>query len=212
VKLIDIMMRKLSNKKEEQKRKQRNQIIIGVILVVVMFGSVFGLATMNFDNENNDNSVNYNGYEFYGQNNYWYLGIGERDFVFQYNPYQIQDSFNVTTENLRYLNDYSGQALYLNSYDSPTSEGEIVRVFNGIALRIQRACLAENGTIVDSDCPEDLPLKDCTNNFIIIKEDPEGNERIIQQDKCVFIYGSAENLIKLTDDYLYRIMGIKSQF
>ena len=32
---------------------------------------------------------------------------------------------------------------------------------------------------------------------------------IVQNNNCVFIHGSAENLIKLTDQFLFKIMGIK---
>jgi hypothetical protein len=201
-------MRRLKSKKEEAQKRKRNQIIIGVILVVVMFGSVFGLATMNFDNQENGNEIDYNGNEFVNQGTYWYLTMGGREFVFQYNPYQIEESFNLTTEGLKYLNSYSGAPLYVNSFDNVNAEGEIFRAFNGVALRIQRACLDNNGT-VDENCPAELPLKDCSSNFIIIQEGEE--EIIYQEDNCVFIQGSTENLIKLADDYLFRIMGIKSQ-
>jgi len=88
-------MRKLNSKKEQEKKQRRNQIIIGIVLVIVMFGSVFGLVTMNMDNSNLDNpNVNYRGYEFVSQGSYWYLNIGDRDYFFQYNPYEIQESFN----------------------------------------------------------------------------------------------------------------------
>jgi hypothetical protein len=200
-------MRKLSSKKQEEKKRQKNQIIIGIILVVVMFGSVFGLATMNFDNSDNENTINYNGYEFINQGSYWYLTIGEKDYFFQYNPYQTQESFNLTTESLKSLNSYSGKPLYLSSFDNLNAEGELYRIFNSVALRIQRACLNDNGTISEN-CPSDLPLKDCSNNLIIVRE---GDLNMIyQKENCVFIEGPSENLIKLTDDYLFRIMGIKS--
>ena len=77
-------MRKLQSKKQEAKKRQRNQIIIGGILVVVMFGSIFGLATMNFNNpEDNGNTVKYNGYEFTNQGSYWNLTLGGKDYFFQ---------------------------------------------------------------------------------------------------------------------------------
>ncbi len=205
-------MRKLSSKKEEAKKRKRNQIIIGVILVVVMFGSVFGLATLNFDNPDESNAnINYEGYEFINQGSYWYLTIGGEEYGFQYNPYQIQESFNLTTENLRYLNAYSNAPLYINSFSNVNAEVELVRVFNRVALRIQKACLSDNSTETGTseDCLQDLPIKDCSSNFIIVREGEQ--ERIYQEENCVFIEGSIENLIKLTDDYLYRIMGIKSQ-
>ena len=96
-------MRRLKSKKKEAKKRQRNQIIIGVILVVVMFGSVFGLATLSFDNQEEGNGINYNGYEFVGSGSSWYLNLGDKEYYFQYNPFQIEESFNLTTENLKYI-------------------------------------------------------------------------------------------------------------
>jgi hypothetical protein len=56
-------------------------------------------------------------------------------------------------------------------------------------------------------CEEDVPTKNCTNNFIIIKA---ANESSIKQDKnCVFIEGKSENLVKLTDSFLYKITEIQ---
>ena len=116
-------MRKLQSKKQEAKKRQRNQIIIGAILVIVMFGSIFGLAKINFDNpEDNGNQVNYNGHGFTNQGSYWYITVGNNDYFFKYNPFQIQESFNLTTENLRYLSEYSGTALYINSQENIKSK------------------------------------------------------------------------------------------
>ena len=200
-------MRSLKSKKEEAKKRKRNQIIIGITLVIVMFGSVFGLVTLGFDNSDTENEINYKGYEFVNQGNYWYLTLGDKEYMFQYNPFQVEESFNLTTENLKYLSAYSGAPLYISSLNSYNAELEIGRVFTGVALRIQKACLDDNSTI--GDCPEELPIKDCSNNFIIIREGEE--EMIYKEGNCVFIEGSVENLIKLADDYLFRIMGIKSQ-
>jgi hypothetical protein len=202
-------MRKLGSKKQEAKKKQRNQIIIGAILVVVMFGSVFGLVTMNFNNpENNGNQVTYNGYDFTNQGPYWYLTIGGKDYFFQYNPFQIQESFNLTTENLKYLSAYSGAPLYINSQENVNAESEIGRTFSGVSLRTQKACLDNNGTTLEN-CDVNLPLKDCSNNFIIVRTSEDNENKIYQDKNCVFIEGPSENLIKLTDDYLFKIMGIK---
>ena len=79
---------------------------------------------------------------------------------------------------------------------------EIYRNLTGIVERTQAACIEEK------ECPEDWPIKDCSNNFIIIKESNES--KIIQQDKCVFIYGESENLTQIADGFLFKIMEIKS--
>ncbi len=203
-------MRKLTSKKQHEKKQKRNQIIIGVILVVVMFGSVFGIITMNVDNsEPSGNVVEYNDYEFINQGTMWYLTIGERDFAFQYNPYQVQEEFNITIKDLKLLNQYAGMPLYINSQENINIEGEIARIFNGVSLRIQRACLnQENQSIIDN-CDINLPLKDCSDNFIIVRTSQDGKNKIFQENNCVFIEGKQENLIKLADEYLFQVIGIK---
>ena len=41
-------MRKILSKSEQEKKRKRNSIIIGVILMIVMFGSVFGIVVGSF--------------------------------------------------------------------------------------------------------------------------------------------------------------------
>ena len=72
---------------------------------------------------------------------------------------------------------------------------------NQVVERMQSACLNE------SECNGDYPIKDCSNNFIIIREAEE--ERVFQNESCVYIQGEKEELIKLTDEFLYKIIGIK---
>ena len=152
--------------------------------------------------------MKYNGYEFTNQGSYWYLTLGGKDYFFQYNPFQIQESFNLTTENLKYLSAYSGAPLYINSQENVNAESEIGRIFSGVSLRTQKACLNNSGTTL-KNCDVNLPMKDCSNNFIIVRTSEDNENRIYQEDNCVFIEGPSENLIKLTDYYLFKIMGIK---
>jgi hypothetical protein len=198
------MIRKLSSKEEEERKRKRNQWVIGIILIVVMLGSTFAVIVDSFGNKNKTSNNAYNGHEFLQQGSYWYTQIGEKQFIFMYTPYEVQESFNVSYENITYINSYKGYPLYVYSEDY-SAENEIFRNFDGISLRMQRACL--NDSNIGLNCSETLPIKDCSNNFIIIKE---SNIRSIYEDgKCVFITGQKEDLIKLTDEYLFKITGIK---
>jgi hypothetical protein len=195
-------MRRIYSKQDEEKRRKKNQWTIGIILIVVMLGSTFGIIVDSFGKKTQGNPK-YNGYEFVKQGSYWYTQIGSKQYIFMYNPYEVQESFNITVINMTYINSYKGYPLYIYS-DNYQAGIEISRNFEGIALRMQNACL--NGLI--SNCSESLPVKDCTDNFIIIKEFNESG--IYQQDKCVFITGKKEDLIKLTDEYLFKVSGIKN--
>ena len=70
-----------------------------------------------------------------------------------------------------------------------------------VSLRIQPACLDE------SECEGGWPVKTCKDNFIIIRNSNYTN--IIQEDNCVFINGPEENLTQITDEFLFKIIGVE---
>lgn len=190
-------MRSIGSKKDIEKRQKRNQWIIGGILIIVMLGSTFGYAFYHIGSNNGERiKIEYNGYEFLGQNDFWITTIGGYEFMFRYSPTQVEKS----EEELNYLNSYSGKPLYIFSEDY-VAEVEIYRNLGDIVQRFQGGC-PENIT-----CTQDWPVKDCSNNFIIIKKANES--RIYQQDNCVFIEGPEGNLTQLTDEFLFKITGIE---
>jgi len=178
--------------------------IVGGILIFVMLFSTLGYSLQSGgstkDGSNTDTSikVNYNNYEFNYQNNYWVLQLGDFIFGFAYNPKQTE---NVTiAENIGTISKYSGQPLYISSV-SPSAEQEIYRNLDQIVLRRQYACLE------GENCTGDYPTKTCDDNFIIIKQDIV--DSIIQENNCVYIIGKYDDLPKLTDEFLFKTMGIK---
>jgi hypothetical protein len=189
-------MRKIESKKDIEKRQRKNQLIIGGILIVIMMGSTFGIIVNSFGTKTNTEKIKYNGYEFVYENELWTTTIGNYKFIFKYNPTQVEKS---DTE-LRYLNSYSGTPVYISSEDY-VSEVEIYRNLGNVVERFQEACLNE------TNCQKDLPIKDCSNNFIIIKKANESN--IYQNNNCVFIEGREENLTQITDEFLFKILNIE---
>jgi len=190
-------MRKITSKHAEAKRKKKNQIWVGVILIFLMFFSVFGYA---FGGQSTDsttsNDLEYNGFEFQNQNGLWVLDRGSFSFIFSYNPTEI----NRTFPQVNTLNDYYQEPLYLYT-ENLDAGAEIYSNLNQVVLRFQEAC--PEGQECEN---ENLPIKNCENNMIIIKE---SNESLIkQEEKCVLIYGSQENLVKLTDEFLFETIGI----
>jgi hypothetical protein len=189
-------MRALESKQEIEKRRRRNQWIIGGILILVMLGSTFGYAFYQLGSQNTTDKVEYNGYTFLDQNGFWTTTIGSSKFIFKYNPTQVE---RIQTQ-VRYLNSYSGLPLYISSEDYASS-GEIYNNLNGMVQRFQGACLNE------TNCQEDWPIKDCSNNFIIIKI--ANDSKIYQDQNCVFIEGKQENLTQITDEFLFWITSIE---
>ncbi len=190
-------MRKIGSKHDEEKKHKRNQLIIGVILILVMFGSVFGIIVGSFGKEDNT-KTEYNGFEFTKQNERWLLNIGDFQFVFRYNPYEVEEI--EANSSLKYLNNYYNKPLYISSENNEASS-EIYMNLESIIERVQSACLE------GEKCEGGLPVKTCASNFIIIRE---GNlDNITQKENCVFIYGSQENLTKVSDEFLFQIMGVR---
>lgn len=189
-------MKRIKAKSSEAKKQKKNQLIIGIILIVIMFGSVFGIIVGSLGKEDENKKVNYGDYEFAKQNNFWMLDIVNYNFIFRYNPYEVQE---IETE-VKYLNNYYGKPLYLSSSNSGATY-EIFANLDQVTLRIQNACLNKE------ECTENRPTKTCEDNFIIIEE--KNKTQIIQNDSCVFIQGPQENLTQISDEFLFHILGIR---
>ena len=189
-------MRKILSKSEQEKKRKRNSIIIGVILMIVMFGSVFGIVVGSLgQNSSGKTKIEYNEYKFFNENGAWKVSIGEINFIFRYFPTETKNITNI----LKNVNNYYNKPLYVFSEDS-NAEIEIYRNLQQIASRIQPACISKE------DCSGDFPIKTCSDNFIIIKN---GTEEITQVENCVYIKGEKQELSKLTDSFLYKILGVK---
>ena len=106
-------MRKLVSKKDIEKKQKRNQYILGAVLIIVMFGSVFGVIVGSFGKKEKTEKIIYNGYEFIKQNNYFILILGEYEFYFLENPNEIsllEKEINLT----KTLPELVGKPLYIS--------------------------------------------------------------------------------------------------
>lgn len=190
-------MRKLVSKEEREKSRKRNQVTVGVILVFLMVASTIGFAVQGnlgnsgTGNENSD-KLTYNGFEFSYLNGFWVF----ENFVFKNNPKEVPD----IGSDLKNIDEYRGKPLYIQSEDE-NAESELYVNLGQVAERVQKVCV--EGTA----CLEGLPIKTCNDNFIIVKESEIA--KISQSDGCVYIEGKKEELVKLTDQFLFRILGIK---
>ncbi|MEK6904509.1 MAG: hypothetical protein AABW87_02855 [Nanoarchaeota archaeon] len=194
-------MRKLVSKEEEARKKKRTQTILVVFLALIMIVSTIGFAIQSdVGNTGSDqisgNEAEYNGFKFVNQNGLWVLG----NFVFKYTPQQVPDISPVSAIKLK--TNYQEKPAYVYSEDEG-AEAEIIVNLGQIAQRVQKAC-PEN-TI----CENDLPVKTCNDNFIIIKESNIGTGSIRQDNNCVFIEGKKEDLAALADQFLFKILEVR---
>lgn len=193
-------MRGIESADSAKKKQRRNQIIIGVVLVVIMLGSTFGIIVDSFGNKDKEGKIIYNGIEFTKMEGVWVATKGNLQLIFSYNPKETEN----ITSSVKFADNYYGKPLYVYSPDK-NAEREIYRNFdpraNAIVSRIQSAC-PEGKT-----CEADVPIKDCSNNFIIIEE---SNSTNIKQDRsCVFINGPKEKILEITDEFMFKVFEIK---
>ncbi len=187
-------MKRLVSKGERERKAKRNQIIVGIVLVFLMVLSVLGFALQGNSGNQEEDKIVYNGFEFKYIDGFWRIG----NFAFRYNPEQVPEiGFG-----LRDATFYQGLPAYIYSENGET-EIEIKMNLELIAERVQRACIDEQGI----ECSEEFPVKTCEDNFIIIKEG--NNTRIIQDNNCVYIEGPGQELTKLADQFLFKILGVK---
>jgi hypothetical protein len=189
-------MRKIISKKAENKKRKRNQFIVGGILVFIMLFSVVGYGFSPKEESNKE--IKYNGIKFIQQNDFWFTQIENLNFGFKYSPEETESILLET--NLKSIENYNLKPLYFSS-DNLESTQEIYRNLNQIVQRMLEACLNEE------ECDGDFPIKTCEDNFIIIREN--NNSKITQDNNCVFIQGPKEELVKITDEFLFKIMNIK---
>jgi len=200
-------MRRIITKTQQNKKTKRNQLIIGLLLIGLMLFSVIGYALSGRGAEENLEKIEYNGIEFLQDNSgYWSFKIDGIDFLTKYNPKETEKiSFSSDLN----INDYSNKPLYfVGIFQEPNFE--INRNLNSFALRVQKACLSKK------DCENDLPIKNCSvDNIIVIKEleidleeESEEKENIYQQENCIFITASLGNQTKYADKFLFNVLGI----
>ena len=188
-------MRKIVSKSEEKSKRKRNQIIVGLILVLIMFMSVVGYSFQGSSEEKTDAFV-YGNFKFVKVGDYWKTTFENYELIFSYSPKEVE---NIDAK-VDSIGKYSNKPLYLVS-NNPLAESEIYRNMQAIVLRMQYACL--EGEVCDGS----LPTKTCEDNLIIIKEGEASS--ITQDENCTYIEGKPEELVKLSDEFLFKIFGIK---
>lgn len=188
-------MRRIETKEDSERKDRRNKIIIGVLLVVLMLFSTAGYAFFSGNRDSEEViKVSIDGRDFYEQGNYWVTLIDGNPFYFTYLPNETQ-SINLGKRVI----DYTGKTLYFTKRG--LAEEEIARNLENIAGKIWFACLEYE------NCTENWPIKNCTSNLIIIKEQDIGSNIIREEDNCVFILSNDTE--RDADAFVYRVLGIK---
>ena len=184
------------------KQRKRNQLMMSMFLILVMVGSTIGFGYSYYmensaNNQQDPTKLKYNGFEFENVNGFWVSSINGNNFIFRYNPQETQSNQVI----LNKIDSYQNKPVYIYSQDQ-LSESEISINLNQVAERVQAVC-AEG-----EKCDKDLPVKTCSDNLIIIKE--SNSSKISTKENCVIIEGNKIDLVKLSDDFLFKTLGIKN--
>lgn len=193
-----VLMKKLMTREERKKIVRRNQIILGLILVLLMVFSVLGYALSGRGSDEEQGKIQHLGINFIKDNSgYWRFNIQGFNFATQYNPQETQ---NISLFIYKTVSDYNGKPLYF--VGEPEILIELKRNLNYFPLRINDACL-------DPNCEANLPVRNCTDNLIHVKEplDDEG-PGIIQEENCIIITANYTEQIRYSDAVLFKLLGI----
>jgi len=187
-------MKKIETNQDREKKERKNKIILGVILGLVMLFGTAGYSFLSMERTSSSEKVKYNGLEFVKQGEYWQTSIQNYNFYFSYLPNETSE-INIK----KTLQDYANKPLYFAN--NGEAGQEILRNLQYFVLRVQEACL------LSENCSENLPVKNCSDNIIIIKEKESLASPVLEEDNCIYIISN--NTINSADSFLYKILGIK---
>ena len=177
---------------------------MGVFLIFIMLFSTVGFAFLNNPNDSEQNyidNIEYKGMEFNSDGYFWYFEVDDVPFVTLYNLQELVDD-EVSFSSANTLSNYHNQPLYYFGSDEGASEIDR-NLRSRFVLRTGEAC------IDGEKCEDDLPIKDCTDNLIVFKTVSDGtDERMYQEDKCVFIVARKANIAKYADAFLFDILDL----
>jgi len=193
------MRRKLETQKDIEKKRKRNNLVIGVVMIVVLFGSIFGTFLNLFGSSSEAEALNYRGLPLTQQGNMFVLTVGEKMFYFMSNPNEVaQEMYDINITST--IQSYLSRPLYIDSLDYGAAQ-EIAQNMQGYPERLANGCIDEE------DCVSEVtPIKTCEDNIIIVRESI--SNKVYQEENCIYIEATNEDMIKVTDAFLLKTLGL----
>jgi hypothetical protein len=192
-------MRELTSPEQRATQDLKKRRTIVWIIAGIMILSTLGYSIGSFGKSgSSQNKVDYKGITFELQSDGWHFSLSGINFITAYNPLETA---NISAASLTgTANQYAGQPLYFSDDSQMDGEREIMINLQNIVSRTQPSCFTENCT--------QYAIKNCTkDNIIIIRT---SNETFInQKENCIFIYSSPGEMLKASDKFLFRILGIE---
>ncbi|MFA5485341.1 MAG: hypothetical protein WC260_03800 [Candidatus Pacearchaeota archaeon] len=187
-------MRKIKTKQQLDKEQKKKQIMLSVLLIALLGFSTIGYAFFS-STEDKQQTHNYKNLKFIQQNELWYTQINNDYYIFEYLPNQIADIIINTTMKIQNI---ENKPLYIVN---PQDISYILTSnLQNHVLRFQEACINLE------ECNENIPLKDCSiDNIIIIKSSSEKTQ-VIQDQNCIYLEG---DISKTSNKFLYSLFNIE---
>ncbi|MEM4271120.1 MAG: hypothetical protein QXO70_03445 [Candidatus Pacearchaeota archaeon] len=193
-----MIIKRIMSKEEKEKIESKKRKTIVIFMAVIMVLSSLGYVFMSQNRERTSKTkINYRGIEFNLREDGWHFQIEGFEFVTIYSP---KDTENISATIFLNAQDYYGKPLYFSRDSSQEGIIEIEKNLNRIASRIQYACLDEN-------CSE-FAIKNCSSNNIIIIKEIKNETFISQEDNCIFINALSGEIVRASDRFLYKILGL----
>ncbi|RLE38943.1 hypothetical protein DRJ17_02495 [Candidatus Woesearchaeota archaeon] len=183
-----------------EKRKRRNTILIGIIVVAVMVGGMFFVP---FGQENKQEELKYNGYQFALTQYGFAVDVNGQTFYFSNFPKELENITNITT-NEQFV--FTHDKIYFARNESELKDDRNVK---SVVFQLYRDRIFQDATYDPLDT-RDVPLVSCDENrdIVMLKI---GENKIYKDKNCLVIEGKDYNEItKLAEYLLYRTIGIMS--
>ena len=177
-----------------KEKKDRKGIILTLFIAFIMITSVLGFV---FSGDNNQSSVEYNGYTFTRTDNGWVSYIWDQYFYFTYSPADLKsvpfDVFPINSEKVYIAyNPDELDVVLQNSIDKL----RYLFSLNGI--------IAYPACSIEQDCPN-IPVVSCDSEFPVISFRKSDQDRIFTDRTCIVLEGY---FVKNTDRLSYWLLGV----
>lgn len=176
-------MNPIETQKEREEREQKRKKWISFGLLAILVFSSFGYALVTFLGNEPDNSGNAE------DNGNGQIKIGEQKYNLVHTKENVK---SVPIEINLSIIDYNGKIVYIDSNNSAASY-EITSTLGKYSLKMQEACYGK--------CERNLPEKNCSSLLISINGSASNENKVRQEENCVFIEGD----LRAVDAFIYRI-------
>jgi len=184
-------------------RKKRDNKKLGLIwaavIALLMVTSIFGYIGRD---SQETSTKNYNGFEFFEDQNNWIVKVGEQGYVLDYFPEELEDieleAFDINSEKVYVV--YNGGGI---GQGAQYSISKLISFLNSFGIKSVLACLDENNCLDDT-----LPLVSCDGDFPVIEFNVDSKTIIFINEECIVLQSTDENFSKLVDKLIYYWLGV----